>query len=271
MGKNITKYAVGFTVLGLLGTAVPVGAQTFTGYYPSGSSGSYASTITFAFDPYQNQITVNIQNTTNSVNNIGQAISGLSFSLANFSGSLSIDPNALVGYEGTTSANTTIPTDASTAELVNSALYDPWNIGSSTAGVFALGNPKIIPGLAAGQDYTKGSPTDLVVDTIGNNPNGSISSHEPSLFGTGTNGANGVTFTLDASSDATMLSTTAVTGYVKVYFGTGPDIYVNDYSPNTPTPIPTGGPLPIPATLPLVATGAVGLVALRLRKRKSAI
>jgi hypothetical protein len=240
--------------------------QTFSGYYPSGSPGSYSSTVVFTFDATNNDITVNIQNTTSSVFNIGQAISGISFSLANLgSGSLSVDPNAPVGYEGDSSASGSL--------LSNSQLNNPWEIADSS-GTFALGNPKILGsvgglGLSAGKTYPKGSPTDLVVETI-SNPNGSIGAHSPSLFGqvNSTTGAQeGVTFTLDAATSA-ITADTAVTGNVTVYFGTGPDLYVSDYVPGTQQPVPAGGPLPVPATLPLVGGGIGGLALLALRKRR---
>ena len=109
-----------------------------------------------------------------------------------------------------------------------------------------------------------------MVETI-SNPNGSIGSHAPSLFGVvnPTTGAQeGVTFTLDGTTQSPIASDTAVTGNVTVYFGTGPDIQVFDHVPGTPTPVPAGGPLPIPATLPLVGGGLLGLGLIALRKRR---
>lgn len=259
MVKSTILSAGLITAAGLLALATPANAstQTFSGYFPSGSPGSYASTVAFTFNPANNDITVNIKNTTSSVSNIAQAISGISFSLANLgSGSLSLDSNASVGFEGDSSAGASL--------LSNSQLHEPWEIADSS-GTFALGNPKIIPGLSAGSGYPTGSPTDLVVETI-SNPNGSIGAHNPSLFGQGTKGADGVTFTLDAAASA-ITSNTAVTGNVTVYFGTGPDSYVYDHAQGTPPPVPAGGQLPVPATLPLVGGGILALGALALRKR----
>jgi hypothetical protein len=235
--------------------------QTFSGYSPA--SGINASTITFTFDTSNNQLEVNIQNTSASVGNIGQAISGISFSLSGFSGSLSVDPSAAVGYEGNTTPYLTgVPSLPKL--LSNSELNNPWEM-AGTGGTFALGNPKITPGLSAGKRYPKGSPTDLVVETI-SGANGSIGAHEPSLFGTGTNGADGVTFTLDATGGS-ITTSTAVIGNVAVYFGTGPDYRAYDGPPGTP--VPAGGPLPIPATLPLVGGGLLGLAALAMRRRRA--
>ena len=252
-----------------LATQVHASTQTFSGYFPSGSPGSYSSTVVFTFDTTNNDITVNIQNTTSSVSTIGQAISGISFSLANFgSGPLSVNPNATVGYEGNTVAGDTLK---GLTALSNSQLNNPWEIADSS-GTFALGNPKILGsvsglGLSAGSGYPKKAPTDLVVETIASGGNGSTVSHEPSLFGLGTNGADGVTFTLDGTTPSPITSNTAVTGNVTVYFGTGPDSYVYDYVPGTPPPVPAGGQLPVPATLPLVGGGILALGALALRKR----
>ncbi len=240
-----------------------ISTQTFSGYYPAGSPGSYSSTVVFTFDTTNNDITVNIQNTTASVSSIGQAISGISFSLANFgSGSLSVDSNALVGYQGDNAASGSL--------LSNSHLNNPWEIADES-GTFSLGNPKILGnvsglGLSAGSNYPTKAPTDLVVETI-SNPDGSIGAHDPSLFGLGTNGADGVTFTLDAATSA-ITANTAVTGNVTVYFGTAPEIHVFDHVPGTPTPVPAGGPLPIPATLPLVGGGLLGLGLIALRQRR---
>ena len=247
-----------------LATQVHASTQTFSGYFPSGSPGSYSSTVIFMFDTTNNDITVNIQNTTSSVFNIGQAISGISFSLAHLgSGSLSVDSTANVGYEGDSSASGSL--------LSNSQLHNPWEIADSS-GTFALGNPKILGnvsglGLIAGSSYPKKAPTDLVVETIASGGNGSTVSHEPSLFGQGTNGAGGVTFTLDGTTSSSITNSTAVTGNVTVYFGTGPDSYVYDHAQGTPPPVPAGGQLPVPATLPLVGGGILALGALALRKR----
>lgn len=54
----------------------------------------------------------------------------------------------------------------------------------------------------------------------------------------------------------------------EVYFGTGTlgDVSVHV---NNPPPVPAGGPLPIPATLPLVGGGLLGLAALALRRRRT--
>ncbi len=50
-------------------------------------------------------------------------------------------------------------------------------------------------------------------------------------------------------------------------------VWTNDGGVNTlfPTPYPAGGPLPIPATLPLTAAGGLGLLAFALRKRKATV
>ena len=264
MFKNTILSAGLVAAAGMLALATQANAntQTFSGCFPSGSPGSYSSTVVFMFDTASNNITVNIQNTTSSVFNIGQAISGISFSLAHLgSGSLSVDSTAKVGYEGDSSASGSL--------LSNIQLHNPWEIADSS-GTFALGNPKILGnvsglGFSAGKTYPKASPTDLVVETI-LNPNGSIGAHNPSLFGQGTNGAGGVTFTLDAAPSA-ITANTAVTGNVTVYFGTGPDSYVYDHAQGTPPPVPAGGQLPVPATLPLVGGGILALGALALRKR----
>lgn len=229
--------------------------QTFSGFFPA--TGADASTIAFTFDSTNNQIQVNIQNTSGAVSSIGQAISGISFALSGFNGSLSVNSNALVGYEGNSTPENTL--------LSNSKLHNPWQV-AGTGGTFALGNPKIIPGLSAGNGYPTAAPTDLVVETI-SSPNGSIDAHAPSLFGTGTNSANGVTFTLDTVTGA-ITSDTSVTGNVTVYFGTGPDSFAYDHLSDTPNPVPAGGPLPIPATLPLVGSGLLGLGLIALRKRR---
>jgi|GEM_PF-4678956 len=229
--------------------------QTFSGFFPA--TGADASTIAFTFDSTNNQIQVNIQNTSGAVSSIGQAISGISFALSGFNGSLSVDPDALVGYEGDSTPENTL--------LSNSELHNPWQV-AGTGGTFALGNPKIIPGLSAGKGYPTAAPTDLVVETI-SSPNGSIMAHDPSLFGTGTNGADGVTFTLDAPSGS-ITASTAVAGNITVYFGTGPDSFAYDHLLGTPTPVPAGGELPTPATLPLVGGGLLGLGILALRKRR---
>ena len=265
MVKNTLLSAGLIAAAGLvaLATQVHASTQTFSGYFPSGSPGSYSSTVIFTFDTTNNDITVNIQNTTSSVFNIGQAISGISFSLAGLaSGSLKVDTNATVGYEGDSSASGSL--------LSNSQLNNPWEIADN-GGKFSLGNPKIlgnnISGFTAGNQYS-GPPTDLIVETIPN-PNGSIGSHDPSLFGLvnpKTSAQEGVTFTLDAAPSA-ITANTAVTGNVTVYFGTGPDSYVYDYVPGTLPPVPAGGQLPVPATLPLVGGGILALGALALRKR----
>ncbi len=258
MFKNTILSAGLIAAAGALASATSANAsiQKF-----SGSSSGNASTVVFTFNPANNDVTVNIQNTTSSVSNIGQAISGISFSLANLgSGSLSVDSSAPVGYEGDSSAGGSL--------LSNSQLNNPWEIADSS-GTFALGNPKILGnvgglGLSAGSDYPKRGPTDLVVETIPN-PNGSIGAHDPSLFGQGTNGAEGVTFTLDGTTQSSITSNTTVTGNLTVYFGTGPDSSISAES--VPVTVPAGGPLPVPATLPLVAGGILALGALALRKR----
>lgn len=50
-------------------------------------------------------------------------------------------------------------------------------------------------------------------------------------------------------------------------------VWTNDGGVNTffPNPFPAGGPLPIPATLPLTAAGGLGLLAFALRKRKAIV
>ncbi len=252
---------------GMLGAgAVHASVQTFSGSNPP-SSGSYASTIQFTFDTTNNDITINIQNTTSPVGGISQAISGITFSLTGFSGSLAIDESALVGYEGTSVASST--------ELSNSSLHDPWALGSqsqSQSQSYTLGNPKIMGNLSvasapsAGSGYPKGAPTDLIIDSL--TGTSGISPHSPSLFGTGTNGSDGVTFTLDASPISPVTSETEVTGNVTVYFGTGPDAFTYDYLPSNPVPVPAVGELPVPATLPLVGGGIGGLALLALRKRR---
>ena len=248
-------------MLGAGGASASV-VQTFSGYYPSGSPGTDASTIAFTFNASSNEILVNIQNTSSSVSSIGQAISGISFSLTGLSGSLFVDPNTNVGYEGDTSPYLTGSPPEPTL-VSNGALHDPWEV-AGTGGTFALGNPKIIPGLSAGSTYTKRSPTDLVVETIAGSAG--FGSHSPSLFGQGANGVDGVTFTLDAVTGA-ITSDTSVTGNVTVYFGTGPDSFAYDHLLGTPTPVPAGGELPTPATLPLVGGGLLGLGLIALRKR----
>ena len=118
-------------------------------------------------------------------------------------------------------------------------MANPWTLNPSSYGsdTYLLG------------ELNGGQPSDLILNPS-ESANPSVGNHSPSLD-------SGAAFTLDSS--AVTAATTA--SNIEVYFGTG-------RTNGLPNGVRVaGGPLPVPATLPLVGGGTLALGILALRKR----
>lgn len=262
MLKNTILSAGLIAAAGMLGVAGASNAsiQTFSvTNYNSGdakSSSAYALNVSVTFTPSDNgNLTIQIFNTSTMLSD-SEGVFGVDFSMYNGANLISVLPQlsngVLVGkeWDATTtgkgqSSNTTY-TETSTASD-NSQLKSPWEVTSVGSGVYGINVSPSKP-----HDLVIGSPTNSSGKTTAN---ASVLQHSPSL-------ASGAIFTL---TGITGLDGSTTISNVDVIYGT-------NSSSTGPlgqiTAIPTGQLLPIPATLPLVGGGLLGLGLIALRKRR---
>ena len=221
----------------------PAGAATAT-LSGTGTSNDGALGASAAFTTSTGLLTVTLSNTlaANVIRSAGQAVSDLSFTLSNAPGTL-----------GTTSATGTFATfNGSTTPTLAAGNPIRW-LGADGQGSFSIiGNTITLEAIGGGQ------PSQLILPTgtTYSNANASITGGQFSPFLDGP-----ITFTLALSGVTANTTITSAT----FSFGTGPDTLISVVPGGTP--VVTA--VPLPGTLPLFATGLLGLWALR-RKRKAA-
>jgi hypothetical protein len=216
-----------------------------------GSNHELGGSIEFAFG--NGTVTVTITNSTTSTLSANELLGGVGFTLAvNGLGTPSIANTPTVGDQITVASDGTYTKSGATA---NNNLSGPWNASLTGSTILLMAGPS---------GATTPGPSDLVIGTPATggttyNGNGSIdgnSAHNPFLFET-------ATFTLDISG-VTASSSLDPSANVVVYYGTGG----STFSITPQGAVVTGGQLPIPATLPLVGAGMLGLGLLALRNRR---
>ena len=224
------------------------------------SVGAYQATITFnvsqigALGSGDYSLAITLDNTSEMVNPTN-LLKGVQFTLGSGTVDTSVSKIGLSGYEETlTTSDKKITGYSETpAPLVDSLLGtgDWWASGSSGTYNF-VGNQGAY----------------LVISSPGSSANDPYPYATNGLAMAGSKGlspflANNPTFVLGIT-DAKGLPAVALN---EVYFGTGTlgDLGV---PVNTLIPVPAGGPLPIPATLPLAGGGLLGLGLIALRKRR---
>ena len=244
MVKNTLLSAGLIAAAGALVAVSGAGAQTVSF---GGASGNYSGDAVFGFAAGQVTITI-YNNNNNSSQSDGNGIIAIGFDLSG-NPSLTVDDSAVVGDElgytatskskGTLAVSKSSVTDGPAGS--SQSMANPWSLDLDQSGY-----PTYLLG-----ELNSGQPSDLVLNpSEGANP--SVEQHSPSL-------ESGATFTLDS---ATITAATTASN-IEVYFGT-------ERSNNLPTgtAVPAGGPLPIPATLPLVGGGLLGLGLIALRQRR---
>ena len=224
--------------------------QTFavTNFNAGDTSNPLNASVTFT--PNSNgELSVQIFNTSDTLSD-SEGVFGVTFELYNGATQLQTTAPSVgggaVGDIWTVTSSTTghgppsYTATLSSSAYTNSALTNSW-VTSANSGVYSL-------------NVGTGKPHDLVIGTT-SDINSSVSEHSPSL-------ASGAIFTL---TGITGLGASTTISNVDVIYGTdnldtGPLGQI--------TAIPTGQPLPIPATLPLVGGGLLGLGLIALRKRR---
>ena len=263
MLKNTILSAGLIAAAGMLGVAGASNAsiQTFSvTNFNSGdakSSSAYALNVSVTFTPSDDgNLTIQISNTSK-VRSDAEGVFGVDFSMYNGANLIlalpQLNNNVPVGQEwdamttGQGQSSNTTYTETSTASD-NSLLTSPWEVTSVGSGVYGINVPPSKP-----YDLVIGSPTNSSGDTTANS---SVFQHSPSL-------ASGAVFTLENISG---LSSSTTIKNVVIIFGTDGSLVPG--STDMVPAVPAGGPLPIPATLPLVGGGLLGLGLIALRKRR---
>ena len=238
---------------GMLAGAGNASASVVQPFYASGAyvyDHTYTLSASIDFTTSAGTVAVVINNTSE-MHAINEAIYGITFDLSGgVTAAPSLDPTLAVGQQIT--LNKSGPTV--TADPVSSQSYE-----NGAGGIYSVLKHPWTASVGTGAITTyslmidASKPADLVSSDNFTNPDGSLWSHSPLL-------ATGASFTMDIAG---ILSSTTVSNVV-VYYGTSG-------STTSATPlgsVPAGGPLPIPATLPLVGGGLLGLGLIALRKRR---
>ena len=260
MLKNTILSAGLVAAAGVLLIASHVNASTVTFSNVNVGDPSYPLSGSIDFTFGSGTVTVTINNTTTSTFSASELLGGVQFTLAGSGyGTPSIETSdagqpVYVGNEvtiaGSPKKGSTTPVDGSytvSGSKTNSTLSNPWK-ASGGGSTFSLTR-------SGAEDLVIGPPnkaTNLYTGDGSINGNGG---HNPFISQT-------ATFTLDISG-VTTSSSLSPTADVVVYNGTSGDYL--DIPPSGA--VVTGGPLPVPATLPLVGGGILALGALALRKR----
>jgi hypothetical protein len=219
----------------------PAGAATVT-LSGTGTGNDGALGASAVFTTSINLLTVTLTNTlaANVIRSAGQAVSDLSFTLSNAPGTL-----------GATTATGTFATfNGSTTPTLAAGSPIRW-LGVGGGNFSIVGNVITLEAIGGGQPDQMILPT----GTTYSNANASITNGKFSPFVDGP-----LAFTLALSS---VTANTTITG-ATFSFGTGPDTLISVVPGGTP--VVTA--VPLPGTLPLFASGLLGLWTLR-RKRKA--
>ncbi len=277
MGKKLTgqisALAVGIAGMGAIFSS---SGMAFAGTtYPASFSVSNTATSTYAAGAYQATVTfgmtqvgtagsgnyalsITLDNTSTMLSNTN-LLKGIEFTLSTGKADLLPSDIRLIGSTETitgTSYSTSLISPSEDTTLNNVKQNANWVGNSLAGGVFQFyGNQGIA--LVASTPASSGNPYPSA-------NNGFFTSNNSTFL------LNGPEFVLQIKG-ATGLPNINLN---EVYFGTGSgpgDLEVTPGGPVITSPYPAGGPLPIPATLPLTAAGGLGLLALALRKRKATV
>ena len=214
----------------------------------TGSDGALGASAVFTTNT--NSLTVMLSNTlaTSVIRSAGQTVSDLSFTLSNAPGTLLGVPTATGQLANIGAGGTVTNVMGSPVRWLGQGAPPPGGQGSFSI----VGNTITLEALGGGQ------PSQLLLPAGGpyTNANASITGGQFSPFVVGP-----IAFTLALSGVTANTTITAAT----FSFGTGPDTLISVVPGGTP--VVTA--VPLPGTLPLFATGLLGLWALR-RKRKAA-
>ena len=226
----------------------PAGAATVTlSGTGTGSDGALGASAVFTTNTGFLSVTLSNTLASSVIRSAGQTVSDLSFTLSNAPGTLgattAMGQLANIGAGGTVSNVLGSP-----VRWLGQGAPPPGGQGSFSI----VGNTITLEALGGGQ------PSQLLLPAGGpyTNANASITGGQFSPFVVGP-----IAFTLALSGVTANTTITAAT----FSFGTGPDTLISVVPGGTP--VVTA--VPLPGTLPLFATGLLGLWALR-RKRKAA-